>query len=210
MGGDEVRCHLNDDPCAEKHANQDCSRARASGKFGQSSQKPASNPPPPRPGPHPTSKTPKKPASQRQGSFAQWAKEHPSSPETPNKNGYRPSSSSMGDEPRAKTNSYQSARKADPISSHDSWESDSDNIESVLKSRPSQPYQKVYRERTRLFEEQTKSSGEDSSGRKKATATGTPNKNKQPAGLYSPFANSSRSINLTHASSRAPTILATP
>lgn len=161
----------------EKRANRHCSRGKGA-KAGQSasqSQKSTANPPP-RPGPHPTSKTPRKAASQRQGSFAQWAREHPPSPATPGKDGYRPGSSTMGDEPRAKTNSYYSAKKSEPFGATDSWESDSDNVESILKSRPSQPYQKVYREKTKLFEEQTRSSEEESRGRKQAKATETPKK----------------------------------
>lgn len=198
MGGDEVGVPRN--PCPSREATNHCSRRARGGKFGQSApqpqpQKPAN--PPQRPGPHPTARTPKKPASQRQGSFAQWAKEQPTpgTPETPGKNGgYRPGGSGMGDEPRAKSNSYQSAKKADPPPSgngaQDSWESDSDNVESILKSRPRQPYQRVYGERTKLFDGGKGSPEEEGRGRKPfkdagATPT-TPKKGGNSAGSYTP------------------------
>ena len=90
----------------------------------------------------------------------------------------------MGDEPRAKTNSYSSAKKPETFGANDSWESDSDNIESILKSRPSQPYQKVYGEKTKLFEEQTRSSEEEIRGRKQAKAAETPKKDGSSGGSY--------------------------
>lgn len=187
-------------PCPLGEVTNHCPRRARGGNFGKSApqpqpQKPAN--PPPRPGAHPTAKTPKKPASQRQGSFAQWAKEQPppgtpGTPGTPGKNGgYRPGGPGMGDEPRAKSNSYQSGKKADapPFSNgaQDSWESDSDNVESILKSRPRQPYQKVYGERTKLFDERNGGEGEGR-GRKPfkdaGSAPTTPKKGGNSAGSY--------------------------
>jgi len=93
-----------------------------------------------------------------------------SSEESPPKNGYRPNSSTIGDEPRAKSNSYASTPRTEiprPSMSGGS-DTDSEHIESILKGRTSQPYQRTHGERTKIFEgqAQTASSGEESRGRK--------------------------------------------
>lgn len=96
----------------------------------------------------------------------------------------------MGDEPRAKSNSYQSAKKADvpPFSNGAQDSSDSDDVESILKSRPRQPYQRVYGERTKLFDGQKGSSEEETRGRrpfKDASASPTtPKKGGDSGGSY--------------------------
>ncbi|SPN99662.1 uncharacterized protein DNG_02514 [Cephalotrichum gorgonifer] len=181
-------------PPGAASAWEELKRPKGAGKFGQSApqsqpQKPAASNVPPRPGAHPTSKTPKKAPSQRPGSFAQWAKERPTTPETPGKNGYRPTSSTTGDEPRAKSSSYYSStKKTDPFQgAHDSWETDSDNVDQGFKPRSSQPYQNAHRENMKEFSGRSGSSEEESRGRKppSSTATSTPKKDASSAGAQS-------------------------